>query len=111
MAEMIEYAVPTGTREGFDLVGAPLDAIDVRFVNGQMYRRLVPIIGGGGRGSSTAPPAWLTRTVFSARPRLRKRVQTAARSLENRSWNGEADRWEATWKPELSRNEPGSCCR
>ena len=81
MAEMIEYAVPTGTREGFDLVGAPLDAIDVRFVNGQMYRRLVPIIGGGGRGSSTAPPAWLTRTVFSARPRLRKRVQTAARSL------------------------------
>ena len=107
MAEMIEYAVPTGTREGFDLVGAPLDAIDVRFVNGQMYRRLVPIIGGGGRGSSTAPPAWLTRTVFSARPRLRKRVQTAARSLENRSWNGEADRWEATWKPELSATNRG----
>jgi len=102
MVEMIEHAAPTGMREGFDLIGAPLDTMDVRFVNGQMYRRLVPIIGGSGRGPSTPPPAWLTRTVFAVHPRLRKRAQTAARSLEARSWSGEADRWEATWKPELS---------
>ena len=52
-------AAPTGIREGFDLIGAPLDTMDVRFVNGQMYRRLVPVIGGSGRGPSTPPPAWL----------------------------------------------------
>ena len=102
MVELMEHAAPTGMREGFDLVGAPLDTMDIRFVNGQMYRRLVPVIGGSGRGPSTPPPAWLIRTVFSVHPRLRKRAQTAARSLEGKSWTGEAARWESTWKPELS---------
>ncbi len=102
MVEMMEHAAPTGIREGFDLIGAPLDTMDVRFVNGQMYRRLVPVIGGSGRGPSTPPPAWLIRTVFRVHPRLRKRAQTAARSLEGKSWSAEADRWESTWKPELT---------
>ena len=101
MAELIEEAAPIGIRQGFDLIGAPLDTMDVRFVNGQMYRRLVPVIGGSGRGPSTPPPAWLMRTVFAVHPRLRKRARTAARALEDKAWSGEADRWDSTWKPEL----------
>lgn len=101
MVELMEHACPTGMREGFDLIGAPLDTMDVRFVEGQMYRRLVPIIGGSGRGPSTPPPTWVIRTVFSVLPRLRKRARTAERSLAGKSWSEEADRWESTWKPEL----------
>jgi len=101
MAELIEHAAPAGIREGFDLIGAPLETMDVRFVEGQMYRRLVPIIAGSGRGPSSPPPAWLMRTVFSVHPRLRKRARTAERALAERSWAGEAARWESTWKPEL----------
>ncbi len=101
MVEVIEHAAPAGIREGFDVIGAPLETMDVRFVEGQMYRRLVPIIGGSGGGPSTPPPAWLMRTVFSVHPRLRKRARTAERALADRSWSGEADRWESTWKPEI----------
>jgi len=100
MVDLMETAAPRGIREGFDLTGAPLDTMDVRFVNGQMYRRLVPILGGG-RVPRTPPPAWLVRTVFALHPGLRKRVRTAATALEDRTWRDEADRWEQRWRPEL----------
>lgn len=101
MVDMMESAAPQGIREGFDLTGAPLDTMDIRFVNGQMYRRLVPVIGGSGRGPSKPPPSWVVRTAFAVHPRLRRRARTAAAALEARSWRDEADRWETTWKPEL----------
>ena len=102
MVGLIEDAAPTGLREGFDLIGAPLDTMDVRFVEGQMYRRLVPVIGGSGRGAGKPPPTWVMRTVFRVHPRLRRRARTAERSLAGKAWSAEADRWESTWKPTLS---------
>ncbi|MGA9277816.1 PEP-utilizing enzyme [Ilumatobacter sp.] len=102
MIDLIEDAAPAGMREGFDLIGAPLDTMDVRFVRGQMYRRLVPIIGASGRGPATPPPPWLMRTVFALHPRLRRRSKVAEVAIEGKSWNDEADRWEATWKPEIA---------
>lgn len=100
MIEIMQDAGPRGIREGFDLVGAPLDSMDVGFVNGQMYRRLVPIIGGGAVPRKP-PPNALVRAVFAVHPRLRRRVATAAAVFEERSWNAEADRWENEWKPAL----------
>jgi pyruvate,water dikinase len=99
--DIMEDAAPRGMREGFDLVGAPLDTMDIRFVNGQMYRRLVPIIGGSGKGPRKPPPPWLIRTVFALHPRLRRRAHVAASALEAKSWRHEADRWEQEWKPAL----------
>ncbi len=100
MIELMEDAAPRGIREGFDVVGAPLDTMDVRFVNGQFYRRLVPIIGAGA-APRRPPPNALVRAVFAIHPRLRRRVRTAAAAMETGSWNDEADRWERTWKPDL----------
>ena len=100
MIELMEDAAPRGVREGFDLVGAPLDTLDVRFVNGQMYRRLVPIIGGGG-SPRRQPPNAIIRAVFSVHPRLRRRVATAAAAFDTRTWASEADRWDREWKPAL----------
>jgi len=100
MIELMEDAAPRGIREGFDLVGAPLDTMDVRFVNGQFYRRLVPIIGGGA-APRRPPPNAVVRAVFAVHPRLRRRVRVAVAAMENSSWNDEADRWDREWKPEL----------
>ena len=44
--DLMEMAPRAGLGEGFDLLGAPLATMDVRFVKGRMYRRLVPLIGG-----------------------------------------------------------------
>ena len=99
MTDVMEHAAPIGIREGFDVIGAPLDTMDVRFVNGQMYRRLVPVIGGA--GSTRQPPAWVTRMVFATVPRLRRRSETARASLEGAVWSGEAERWETRWKAEV----------
>jgi rifampicin phosphotransferase len=101
IVDVMEDAAPRGMREGMALVGAPLDTMDIRFVNGQMYHRLVPVIGGSGRGPSKPPPAWVIRTVFAVHPRLRRRAKLAERALEARSWRAEADRWEREWKPAL----------
>ena len=100
MIDLMEDAAPRGIREGFDLVGAPLDTMDVRFVNGQFYRRLVPIVGGGAT-PRRPPPNALVRAVFAVHPRLRRRVRTAAAAMQNASWNDEADRWDREWKPDL----------
>ncbi len=100
MIELMEDAAPRGIREGFDLVGAPLDTMDVRFVNGQFYRRLVPVIGGGA-APRRPPPNALVRAIFAVHPRLRRRVATAKAAMETGSWNDEADRWDRTWKPDL----------
>jgi phosphohistidine swiveling domain-containing protein len=101
MLDIMEDAAPRGVREGFDRIGAPLDTMDVRFVHGQMYRRLVPIIGASGKGPSKPPPAWVMKAAFAAVPKLRKRVKLATRTLTNKNWQAEADRWDAEWKPEL----------
>ncbi len=100
MIEIIEDAAPRGIAEGFDLVGAPLATMDVKFVNGQYYRRLVPIIGRGG-APRRPPPNAVVRAVFAVHPRLRRRVRTAAAAMVDASWNAEADRWDRTWRPEL----------
>mgnify|MGYP005827825305 CR=1 FL=1 len=49
--DVVEVAVHDGLGEGFDLIGAPLQTMDARFVNGRMYRRLVPLIGGDRSGT------------------------------------------------------------
>ena len=100
MIELMEDAAPRGIREGFDLVGAPLATVDVRFVNGQMYRQAVPIIGGGAT-PKRQPPNAIIRAVFAVHPRLRRRVATAAAAFETRAWASEADRWDREWKPAL----------
>jgi len=101
MTEIMEESATRGIREGFDLVGAPLATMEVRFVRGQMYRRLVPIIGGSGRGSSKPPPAMILRLAFALHPVLRRRARVAEDAMASKTWLAEADRWDGKWKPDL----------
>ena len=96
--DIMESAVHVGLGEGFDLLGAPLSTMDVAFVNGRMYRRLVPLIGGARSGT---PPNFVLWLATRLHPAFRKRARTAERSLRERVWLEELHRWETEWKPTL----------
>jgi phosphohistidine swiveling domain-containing protein len=96
--DVMETAVHVGLGEGFSLLGAPLSTMDVAFVNGRMYRRLVPLIGGDRSGTPPNAVLWLATRLH---PTFRKRARTADRSLRDRVWLAELRRWEDEWKPAL----------
>ena len=79
----MESAPHVGLGEGFGLLGAPLSTMDVAFVNGRMYRRLVPLIGGDRSGT---PPNFVLWLATRLHPAFRKRARTAERSLNERMW-------------------------
>lgn len=99
MRDLIEETMSTGLREGFDLFGSPLSEVTARFVNGRMYLRQVPLIGGG--RDLPPPPAPVLWLVTRLHPRFRRRTRTAEAALRDRIWLAEYERWETTWKPEL----------
>jgi pyruvate,water dikinase len=64
--------------------GAPLETMEVRFVHGKMYRRLVPLVG----AKRTAPPPprpmlWLATRLH---PAFRRRERLARRTLAERPY-------------------------
>lgn len=97
--DIMTDAVPAGTKAGFTMIGAPVERMDSAFVHGRFYRRLVPPIGGD--SDRPAPPAaglWLATRLL---PVFRKREKIAAKSLAERSWMNEYQRWIEQWEPEL----------
>src|SRR5262245_53024737 len=68
----------------FEQWGAPLDTMDVRFVQGKQYWRLVPLVG----ASRTGPPPpkaalWLATRVH---PEFRRRERLARKTLAERPY-------------------------
>jgi len=100
MRDLIELALPSGMSEGFELVGAPLKTIDVGFVNGRMYQRLTPLVGGG-RDLPT-PPKGVLWLMTRLHPAFRKRAKQSVRAIDERFWLQEFARWEGEWKPKLN---------
>jgi phosphohistidine swiveling domain-containing protein len=96
--DVIAEAPAMGMQEGFDLLGAPLATMGVAFVNGRMYRRLVPLVGGS---SSVTPPPFVLWLATRLHPTFRHRAATAERALRERVWLDEFRRWESSWKPDL----------
>ena len=71
--------------------GAPLETMEVRFVHGKMYRRLVPLVG----ADRTAPPPpksvlWLATRLH---PAFRRRERLARRTLAERPYLDVVDGW------------------
>jgi pyruvate,water dikinase len=94
-----EHALDRGFADGFDMFGAPLKGMVMRWVNGKFYRRLVPLIGGD--KDLPAPPApvlWLATRVH---PAFRRAERKAKSSFANKIWRDEIRRWEDEWKPAL----------
>ncbi|MDA3031208.1 MAG: PEP-utilizing enzyme [Actinomycetota bacterium] len=99
MRDLITMAMPSGMSEGFDLAGAPLKTIDVGFVNGRMYLRLTPLVGGG--RDLPAPSKSVLWLMTRLHPAFRKRAKRSVRAIDERFWLQESDRWEREWKPKL----------
>src|SRR5262245_9445448 len=93
------HSLPTGIGEGLAEFGAPLKTMEMRWVHGKFYRRLVPQVGGG---SDLPPPPkpilWLASRLH---PTLRAQERRAKESFETKRWRAEMARWEREWKPAL----------
>ena len=86
------YGTIRGTRRMFDELGAPLDALDFRFVNGMLYSRVRPLI----RPDSAAkklPPLPVLRLMIRLHPGMRRRARTARSSMDQRPWRRVAHEW------------------
>jgi phosphohistidine swiveling domain-containing protein len=79
-------------RTAFAEFGAPLETMDVRFVNGKMYRRLVPLVGAD--KDAAPPPAPVLWLVTRLHPAFRRRERTAQRLWVDRPFLGVIAEWE-----------------
>ncbi|MDH3681078.1 MAG: PEP-utilizing enzyme [Acidimicrobiia bacterium] len=86
-----EYTEPT-YREVMRRYGGALGSIDMQFVNGAMYRRLVPLVAPHlDRGKLPPRPVlWLLTRLH---PEFRRRERTAAQILDDRSFLDDVRTW------------------
>ena len=91
--------IERGMAEGLGMFGAPLAGMELRWVNGKMYRRLVPIVGAkSDRPPPPGPVLWLASRLH---PAFRKQERLAKESFAVKRWRLELARWESEWKPRL----------
>ena len=86
-------------KEGLSRFGAPISHMEMRWVHGRFYRRLVPVVGGN--RDLPPPPKPLLWLAARLHPELRRQERKARETLATKSWQAELDRWEAEWKPDL----------
>jgi phosphohistidine swiveling domain-containing protein len=94
-----ERCLPRGMSEGMAEFGSPIKTMDMRWVNGKFYRRLVPQVGGG--RDLPPPPKALLWLASRLHPTLRAQERRAKESFETKRWRAELARWENEWKPAL----------
>lgn len=87
-----EYGTARGTRRMFAELGAPLDALDFRFVNGLVYSRVRPLIRPDSAATSL-PPRFLLWAMIRLHPEMRRRAKTAAVTTATRPWRRVAEEW------------------
>ena len=71
--------------------GAPLETMEVQFVHGKMYRRLVPLVGANRTGPPPPRPVlWLATRLH---PAFRRRERLARQTLAERPYLDVVDGW------------------
>jgi pyruvate,water dikinase len=76
--------MPAAYRGVFERWGAPLETMDVRFVHGKMYRRLVPLVGAEKTGPPPPRPVlWLATRLH---PAFRRRERLARKAVAERPY-------------------------
>ena len=90
-------AAEQGFRRMMAELGAPLDTIDFRWVNGQMYTRLRPLVGGQ-KAARKPPPLPILKVLTRIHPELRRRNKRAAAVFENEPWQKVIADWHGGMK-------------
>jgi rifampicin phosphotransferase len=97
--DLYERCLPAGIGEGMALFGSPLKTMEMHWVNGKFYRRLVPQVGANSDRPPPPPPVlWLASRLH---PTFRRQERRARESFEVKRWRAELQRWEEEWKPAL----------
>jgi pyruvate,water dikinase len=79
--------------------GAPLSGMEVRFVNGKFYRRLVPLVGANSK--APPPPAAVLWVLTRVHPAFRRREKRALEAMDGKTWRKEVARWYGEQRPML----------
>lgn len=98
---LYSHCVEEGLAQGMAVFGSPIRTMEVRWVNGKFYRRLVPQVGGG--RDLPPPPAPVLWLVSRLHPTLRREERRARETFATKRWRTELRRWEEEWKPALVR--------
>ena len=97
------YTEPT-YRSAMKHYGGAIGSIDMQFVNGAMYRRVVPLIAPD-RDKGTVPPNAVLWLVTRLHPEFRRREKRAAEVLANKTFLHEVRAWNGTERYEwIDRN-------
>lgn len=90
--EIQSRSTARGTRRMFADLGAPLDALDFKFVNGMLYSRIRPLIGPD-KPAKRLPPLPLLKLLIRVHPEMRLRARTAEATMSERPWRAVSDEW------------------
>ena len=99
--ELFAECLPKGFGDGMANFGSPLKTVDMRWLHGKFYRRLVPLVGGS--RDLPPPPAAVLRLVTRIHPAFRTAEKRAKESFESKRWLDELRRWEDEWKPSITK--------
>lgn len=83
-----------GSRVGLAELGAPLDGLDFRFVNGLVYSRIRPLINPD-KAATKLPPLPLLKIAIKLHPEMRRRARTAENVIRDRPWRRVLEQWHA----------------
>ena len=97
---MVRQAMPAGMRRSFAELGVPLDTLEARFVNGQFYSRLIPLVRAD-KPASKLPPAIVLKILTRVHPEFRRRNRTAGQVLAGDPWVKVIREWHAGGKASI----------
>jgi rifampicin phosphotransferase len=93
-------AMAAGMERVFSEVGVPARRMEARFVNGYMYTRLIPLIGGD-KPPRKLPPSPILKLATRFHPEFRRRTKAATTALDERAYLQVVDDWTTTIRPRL----------
>jgi pyruvate,water dikinase len=91
--DIVTRSMPAGMRRMFAELGAPIETLDVRFVNGQFYSRLRPLIAPD-RAATKLPPRWALKAASRLHPEFRRRNRTAGEVMATEPWKQVIHDWQ-----------------
>jgi rifampicin phosphotransferase len=91
-----------GFEDGLRNYGALLERMEIRFVNGFFYQRLVPL--GAPPEAKGPPPKLVFKALTLLHPAMRARLKRSAEVMRTKRWRADLNRFEQHDKPALLRD-------
>ena len=97
---LMTESMASGMETVFAEIGVPGRCVEARFVNGFMYTRLTPLIGGD-KPPARLPPTFVLKLATRLHPAFRARTRAATAAMTGRTFVRVVGDWEATIRPRL----------